>query len=125
MTWADRPFTETERVFMEHIRAWGKKIVVVNKNDILEGAAEVAEIRSFVVENARSLLGFEPEVFFVRASWLYIIEITSDLADGVCSFRRREARRNAEGTRRRRLRAHISSDANRSGRLMPASGHSS
>jgi small GTP-binding protein len=68
VTSADRPFTETERVFMEHIRAWGKKIVVViNKSDILQGAAEIAEIRSFVVENARSLLGLEPEVFFVSA----------------------------------------------------------
>ena len=39
VTSADRPFTETERGFMEQIRAWGKKIVVVvNKSDILEGA---------------------------------------------------------------------------------------
>jgi small GTP-binding protein len=58
VTSADRPFTETERGFMEHIRGWGKKIVVVvNKSDILEGAAQVGEIRSFVADNARSLLG--------------------------------------------------------------------
>jgi small GTP-binding protein len=68
VTSADRPFTETERGFMEQIRAWGKKIVVVvNKSDILEGPAAVAEIRSFVAENARSLLGFDPEVFFVSS----------------------------------------------------------
>ena len=68
VTSADRPFTETERVFMEQIRAWGKKIVVVvNKSDILQSPAEVAEIRSFVAENARSLLGFDPEIFFVSA----------------------------------------------------------
>ena len=37
VTSADRPFTETERAFLEQIRAWGKKIViVVNKVDILE-----------------------------------------------------------------------------------------
>ena len=54
VTSADRPFTETERGFMEHIRGWGKKIVVVvNKSDILEGPAQVAEIRSFVADNAR------------------------------------------------------------------------
>ena len=53
---------------MEQIRAWGKKIVVVvNKSDILQWPAEVAEIRSFVAENARSLLGFDPEIFFVSA----------------------------------------------------------
>lgn len=68
VTSADRPFTETERGFMEQIRAWGKKIVVVvNKSDILEGTAQVAEIRSFVADNARLLLGFEPDIFFVSA----------------------------------------------------------
>jgi small GTP-binding protein len=68
VTSADRPFTETERAFMEQIRGWGKKIVVVvNKSDILEGAPEMSEIRSFVAGNARSLLGFEPEIFFVSA----------------------------------------------------------
>jgi predicted GTPase len=61
VTSADRPFTETERSFMEQIRGWGKKIVVVvNKSDILDGPAQVAEIRSFVSQNARSLLGFDP-----------------------------------------------------------------
>ena len=35
VTSADRPFTESERVFMESIRDWGKKIVIVlNKVDI-------------------------------------------------------------------------------------------
>jgi small GTP-binding protein len=68
VTSADRPFTETERQFMEQIRSWGKKIViVVNKSDILEGAVQMNEIRSFVSENARRLLGFEPEIFFVSA----------------------------------------------------------
>ena len=68
VTSADRPFTETERGFMEHIRGWGKKIVVVvNKSDILEGPAQVAEIRSFVADNAKALLGFEPDIFFVSA----------------------------------------------------------
>ncbi len=37
VTSADRPFTETERAFLETIRDWGKKIViVVNKVDIFD-----------------------------------------------------------------------------------------
>ena len=37
VTSADRPFTETERAFLEQVRGWGKKVVVViNKIDILE-----------------------------------------------------------------------------------------
>ena len=68
VTSADRPFTETERRFMEQIRGWGKKIVVVvNKSDILDGPAQMGEIRTFVAENARLLLGFEPDIFFVSA----------------------------------------------------------
>ncbi len=37
VTSADRPFSESERVFLEQIREWGKKVVVaVNKIDILK-----------------------------------------------------------------------------------------
>lgn len=68
VTSADRPFTETERAFMGQIRGWGKKIVVVvNKSDILEGPTQMSEIRAFVAGNASSLLGFEPDIFFVSS----------------------------------------------------------
>ena len=68
VTSADRPFTETERAFLEQVRGWGKKVVVViNKVDILESAAQIEEIRTFVAESAHSLLGFRPEIFPVSA----------------------------------------------------------
>jgi len=68
VTSADRPFTETERVFLEQIRDWGKKVVVViNKIDILAGEKELAEIRAYVADNARRLLGVTPEIFPVSA----------------------------------------------------------
>jgi hypothetical protein len=68
VTSADRPFTETERVFLEQVRGWGKKVVVViNKIDIFESARDVEDVRSFVAENARALLGFGPEIFPVSA----------------------------------------------------------
>jgi small GTP-binding protein len=68
VTSADRPFTETERAFLEQVRGWGKKIVIViNKVDILENEREVEAVRSFVADNARSLLGFNPEVFPVSS----------------------------------------------------------
>jgi small GTP-binding protein len=67
VTSADRPFTETERAFLEQVRGWGKKVVVViNKIDILE-PGEVEEIRTFVADNARALLGFSPEIFPVSS----------------------------------------------------------
>jgi small GTP-binding protein len=68
VTSADRPFTETERAFLEQVRGWGKKVlIVINKIDILEGERQVEEVQSFVAENARVLLGFSPEVFPVSA----------------------------------------------------------
>jgi small GTP-binding protein len=68
VTSADRPFTETERSFLESIRNWGKKIViVVNKADILERTEELDEVLAFVRDSARRLLGITPEVFPVSA----------------------------------------------------------
>ena len=63
VTSADRPFTETERAFLEQVRGWGKKVVVViNKVDILDSPQDVEAVRMFVAENARALLGFNPEI---------------------------------------------------------------
>jgi small GTP-binding protein len=63
VTSADRPFTETERVFMAAIRDWGKKIViVVNKIDIFSTATDFDEVLTFVRSAARQLLGTEPDV---------------------------------------------------------------
>ncbi len=68
VTSADRPFTESERAFLEQIREWGKKIVfIVNKIDILPQAQEREEVIRFVGENAGALLGETPEIFAVSA----------------------------------------------------------
>jgi small GTP-binding protein len=68
VTSADRPFTETERAFLEQIRAWGKKVVVaINKIDILDGDAQVDEVKNFVAASAHRLLGFDPNIFPVSA----------------------------------------------------------
>jgi hypothetical protein len=68
VTSADRPFTESERAFLEKIRSWGKKIVViVNKVDILEDGGQVQQVLDFVADNAKSLLDSVPQVFPVSA----------------------------------------------------------
>ncbi len=68
ITSVDRPFTESERAFMERIRTWGKKVIIVlNKIDILQTAEGLVEVESFVRENCRHLLGFQPETFPVSA----------------------------------------------------------
>ena len=68
ITSADRPFTESERSFLEIIRDWGKKVVlVINKIDILQNIEEVNQIITYVAENARLLLGITPDIFPISA----------------------------------------------------------
>jgi small GTP-binding protein len=68
ITSADRPFTETERSFLEQIRDWGKKVVIViNKVDIFGSEAELDEVMRFVGDNAKALVGTMPEMFPVSA----------------------------------------------------------
>ncbi|HEX2638247.1 MAG TPA: dynamin family protein [Gemmatimonadales bacterium] len=68
VTSADRPFTESERGFLEQIREWGKKIVfVVNKIDILTRPEDQQQVLDFVRENATALVGEPPRLFAVSA----------------------------------------------------------
>jgi small GTP-binding protein len=68
VTSADRPFSESERSFLQRIREWGKKVVVVvNKIDILETPADVERVVAFVESNSKELLGRLPVVFPVSA----------------------------------------------------------
>jgi small GTP-binding protein len=68
VTSADRPFTESERAFLEQIQQWGKKIVfIVNKIDILVRPDERQQVINYVGENASVLLGDTPKIFSVSA----------------------------------------------------------
>jgi small GTP-binding protein len=68
VTSSDRPLSESERVFLESIRSWGKKVaMVINKIDILRGEDERREVIDYVTTNATRLLSVEPEVFPVSA----------------------------------------------------------
>jgi small GTP-binding protein len=81
VTSADRPFTESERAFLESIREWGKKIVfVVNKKDILSGPADLQEVTAFVARNAERLTGVRPQVFAVSAKQAQRAKETGDAA---------------------------------------------
>ncbi|HZW27670.1 MAG TPA: dynamin family protein [Trueperaceae bacterium] len=68
VTSSDRPFTESERRFLELIASWGRKVImVVNKVDILDTDDQRAEVQRYVRDNARDTLGVTPEVFLVSA----------------------------------------------------------
>ena len=65
----DRPLTESERVFLDFIHGgWGKRVVVVlNKADLAEDDAALAQVVEHVREGFRRHFGFAPRVFPVAA----------------------------------------------------------
>jgi hypothetical protein len=88
VTSADRPFSESERAFLEQIRDWGKKVIVaLNKIDILQSPEEQHEVQTFVTDQAGRLLGFEPEVFALSARQARQGE-SGPGAEGFAQFRR-------------------------------------
>ncbi len=64
ITSTDRPFSESERVFMQLVRDWGKKVVIViNKIDIMEDEASINQVVDFVRDQAAGVLGAVPRIF--------------------------------------------------------------
>jgi len=81
VTSADRPFTESERAFLELIASWGKKIVIiVNKLDILESEEDGRQVLEFVTVHAREALGLTPRVFGVSAKQAFRAKQAGDEA---------------------------------------------
>src|SRR5947209_18425229 len=64
VTSADLPITQSERVFIEGIRSWDKKLMIVlNKADLYRTHEELANAIAFIHDNCKRLLGFQPEIF--------------------------------------------------------------
>jgi small GTP-binding protein len=81
VTSVDRPFSESERLFLESVREWGKKVVfVLNKIDILETADEVARVESYIAQNATEALGMRPEIFPISARQALRAKASGDAA---------------------------------------------
>lgn len=68
VTSTDRPLSESERSFLQSIRDWGKKLLIVlNKIDLLQTEDELQQVETFIRENIHSLLQINPEVFPVSS----------------------------------------------------------
>jgi GTP-binding protein EngB required for normal cell division len=65
---AERPLTESGRMFLQQIRRWGSKVVMVaNKTDLLNDESGPAAIRSALQERAREALDVVPPTFPVSS----------------------------------------------------------
>jgi small GTP-binding protein len=64
---AKRAFAETERLYLELAKGYGKKIiVVVNQSDLLD-PKELDEVKKFVQQQIDQLLDLRPPIFMVSA----------------------------------------------------------
>lgn len=64
---AKRAFAETERIYLDLAKGFGKKIVIViNQADLLEGR-EIQDVRDFVGRQTDELLDIRPTIFMVSA----------------------------------------------------------
>lgn len=69
VTSCDRAFTESERAFLERVKQFNKKVVVVlSKIDALEDPAkDLPQIINFVNDQTKRLFGFVPQTFPVSS----------------------------------------------------------
>ena len=64
---AKRAFADTERLYLELARSYGKKIVVViNQTDLLDDS-ERQQVREFVRQQIDQMLGLRPPLFMISA----------------------------------------------------------
>ncbi|NUM36834.1 MAG: dynamin family protein [Candidatus Brocadiae bacterium] len=68
ITSIDRPFTESERKFLEFIKdLWGKKIIFILSKVDMKTPEEIEEVIQYIKENCKKLLDFDPILFPVSA----------------------------------------------------------
>ena len=64
---AKRAFAQTEKIYLELARDYGKKIIlVINQVDLLD-KKELKEVQSFVQQQIKELLNLEPPLFLISA----------------------------------------------------------
>ncbi len=65
---ANRPFAETDRLYMDLLREFGAKtVLVVSQTDRLEGPDELAQVLAYVRDTARRLFGVDLPIVPVSA----------------------------------------------------------
>ena len=64
----EQTIDQTKGIFLDHIKQWKKKVLVVlSKSDLLEDPNQLKEVSQFVSGNFRTLLGIDPVIFPVSS----------------------------------------------------------
>ncbi|NLS77195.1 MAG: hypothetical protein GXY76_08050 [Chloroflexi bacterium] len=67
---ATHAFAETDRLYLELIREYGTKVVILlNQIDLLNGDAEIKQVTDFVAAQSQQMLRFQPVIIPVSARW--------------------------------------------------------
>lgn len=67
---ATHAFAETDRLYLELIRAYGTKVIIIlNQIDALEEPEQIQEVTAFIGEQAENLLQFQPRIIPISARW--------------------------------------------------------
>jgi small GTP-binding protein len=80
---AKRAFAETERLYLELAKNYGKKIIIViNQSDLLD-QRELGEVKAFVHKQVDELLSIRPPIFLVSAKKALLGEKASGTGGGL------------------------------------------
>jgi small GTP-binding protein len=70
VTSIDRPFSESERIFLNYVNAtWRKKVIFVLTKIDTRDEADVEPVVEFIKSNCKRFLDFEPRVFPISAKY--------------------------------------------------------
>ncbi|MCP5004158.1 MAG: hypothetical protein GY941_09495 [Planctomycetes bacterium] len=79
VTSADRPFTESERLFLQLLKGkWGRKMVVILNKIDLKTEEDTKEILPFIEKNFYRIFGFEPKIIKVSTKDAYSAKCSND-----------------------------------------------
>lgn len=65
-------FNKSEKDFIEYIRTWNKRVVlIISKKDQLESSEDLDRVKTFLVTNFEKEFGYTPETFCVSSRTLF------------------------------------------------------
>lgn len=72
VTNASQVFNKTEKDFIEYIRTWNKRVVlIISKKDQLDSIEDLEHVKNFLTTNFEKEFGYKPETFCISSKTLF------------------------------------------------------